>query len=65
MIPYEATPTGIAAKAARETFEAIKTLRKTHPKRTKEEREQLDAAIKALHDEWWKQTAHLFTKSET
>ena len=62
---HEETPAGRVGQIAHATFEAIKTLRKTHPKRTKEEREQLDAAIKALHDEWWKQTAHLFTKSET
>ena len=62
---YEETPAGRVGQIARATFETIKTLRKTHPKRTTQEREQLDAAIKALHDEWWKQTAHLFTKSET
>ena len=62
---HEETPAGRVGQIARTTFEAIKTLRKTHPKRTKQEREQLDAAIKVLHDEWWKQTAHLFTKSET
>ena len=53
---------GIVADRARETFMAIRNLRKTMPQRTKAERDALESKIKELQDSWWTEVKPMFRK---
>ena len=52
------------ADKARETFIKIKKLRKARPKYTKPQRDELEAEIKKLKDEWWEEVKHTMIKEE-
>ena len=52
------------ADKARETFLKIKKLRKAMPKYTKSQRDELEAGIKKLKDEWWQEVKHTMTIKE-
>ncbi len=54
----------IVAQKAKETFLHIRELRKTHPMRTKAERDNLKNKIKELQDKWWKEVNPYMQKDE-
>ena len=43
------------AQKARETFEAIKELRKNMPQKYKWQRQELELDIKELENKWWEE----------
>ena len=50
----------IVAKKARETFEAIRKLRKTMSQDRKWQKDLLDSEIKKLQDQWWEDVKGYF-----
>lgn len=54
----------IVADAARDTFSAIKELRKSMPQRTRAQRDELERRIKELQDRWWQDVSPLMVKNE-
>ena len=45
--------TEIVAQKARETFLAIRQLRKTMPQFTRAQKDELETKIKQLQNQWW------------
>jgi hypothetical protein len=54
------TNSEIVAQKARETFEAIRELRKEMPQDRKWQRDKLEVKIKQLQDEWWEDVKQYF-----
>ncbi len=43
----------LVAQKARESFDVIKNLRKTMPKFTRADKDELERRIKEVKDQWW------------
>jgi len=52
----------IVAQKARETFEKIREVRKTMQNKFKWQRDELEAKVKELQDEWWMEVKPLMKK---